>query len=71
MFWTLNPTIETCTSIGHGDELQNEGNMFGVGASFEESSWTLIIRKLFLFKRLSILPITYENPLVWWCNHER
>jgi hypothetical protein len=37
-FETLDPTIETCTSIGHGDELQNEGNMFGVGASSEESS---------------------------------
>jgi len=37
-FETLNPTIETCTSVGHGNELQNEGNMFGLRASFEESS---------------------------------
>jgi hypothetical protein len=36
-FETLNPTIETCASFGHGDELKDEGNMFDVGASFEES----------------------------------
>jgi hypothetical protein len=29
-FETLNPTIKTCTSIGHSDELQNEGKMFGL-----------------------------------------
>jgi hypothetical protein len=34
-FETLNPTIEACSSFGHGDELENEGNTFGVGASFE------------------------------------
>jgi hypothetical protein len=36
-FETLNPTIETCASFGHGDELKDEGNMFRGGASFEES----------------------------------
>ncbi len=36
-FETLNPTIETCASFGHGDVLKDEGNMVGVGASFEES----------------------------------
>ncbi len=34
----LNPNVETWTYIGHGDELEDEGNMFEVGASFEESS---------------------------------
>jgi hypothetical protein len=41
-FETLNPTIETCTSFGHGDEFKNEGNMYGVGASFEESFKALV-----------------------------
>jgi len=36
-FETLNPTIEACTFFGHGDEPKDEGNIFGVGASFEES----------------------------------
>ncbi len=36
-FETLNPTIETCASFGYEDELKNESNKFGVGASFEES----------------------------------
>jgi len=36
-FETLNPTIETCASFGYGDEFKDEGNMFGVGAFFEES----------------------------------
>ncbi len=37
-FETLNPTIEACTSFGHGDEPKDESNIFGVGASFEGSS---------------------------------
>jgi hypothetical protein len=37
-FVTLNPNVETWTYIGCGDELEDEGNMFEVGASFEESS---------------------------------
>jgi hypothetical protein len=42
-FETLNLTIEACNSFGHGDELENEGNIFGVGASFEESFQALVI----------------------------
>jgi hypothetical protein len=33
-FETLNLNVKTCTFANHGDELQNESNMFGVGASF-------------------------------------
>jgi hypothetical protein len=36
-FETLNPTAKACTSTSH-DDLEEEGNMFRVGASFEESS---------------------------------
>jgi hypothetical protein len=46
-----------------------EGNMFGVKASMEESSHTLVVGKL-LFKRLSILPSTCVDPLSWWQSHE-
>jgi hypothetical protein len=43
LHWTLNLTIETCTSTNHDDELEDEGNMFGVGTSFE-SFQVLVIR---------------------------
>ncbi len=36
-FETLNHTVEACTSTNH-DDLEEKGNMFGVGTSFEESS---------------------------------
>jgi hypothetical protein len=41
-FETLNPTIESCKSTSYDDELEDEGNVFGVGASFEESFQTLV-----------------------------
>jgi hypothetical protein len=47
-FETLNPIVEACSCFGHGDELEDEGNIFGVGASFEESSQALVIGK-FIF----------------------
>jgi hypothetical protein len=34
-FETMNPSVEPCTSTSHGDELENESNMFRVEASFE------------------------------------
>jgi len=33
-FETLNLNVKACTSTNHGEELQNESNMFGVGESF-------------------------------------
>jgi hypothetical protein len=53
-FETLNPIVKACISFGHGDEGKGESNIFGVGASFEESSQTLVTGELFLFRRLSI-----------------
>lgn len=35
-FETLNPIVEAFTFVGHGDELESEGNMFGVETSFNE-----------------------------------
>lgn len=40
-----------------------EKNMFGVGASIEESSQTLVTKELSLFKKLSISSFTCANPL--------
>jgi hypothetical protein len=64
-FKTLNPIDEACISFGHGDELEDEGNIFGVRTSFEESFEALVTKKLSLFRRLSIPPITCEDPLIW------
>ncbi len=36
----------------------------------EESSFALVVGKLYLFKRLSITFITCANPLTWWQIHE-
>ncbi len=45
-------------------------NMFGVGASIDESSCALVTRELFMFKRLLVLPFECVDPLAWWCTHE-
>ncbi len=49
---------------------EDENNMFGVGASTENSSRALVTRKLFLFWRLAIPPPMCADPLVWWKTHE-
>jgi hypothetical protein len=51
-------------------EFELEENMFGVGGSIEEYSWTLVIGKLSLFKRFSILSSSCVDPLAWWWMHE-
>jgi hypothetical protein len=33
-FETLNLNVKACTCTNHGEKLQNESNMFRVGASF-------------------------------------
>jgi hypothetical protein len=35
-FETLNPIVEAFTYVGHGDELESEGNMFAIETSFNE-----------------------------------
>jgi hypothetical protein len=62
-FETLNLTTKACISFGHGDKPKGESNFFGVNASFEESSQTLVIGKLSLFRRLSIPLATCEDFL--------
>jgi hypothetical protein len=44
----LNPIVEGWTSIGRGDELKDENNMFELEVSCEESSQALVIRVIFV-----------------------
>ncbi len=48
----------------------DETNMFGVGASMEESSWALVTKELPLFWRLAIPPSMCANPFAWLKIHE-
>ncbi len=57
-FERLNASIQTHV-VGPVDGLpieEEETNMFGVGASMEESSMALVTRELSLFQRLAIPP---------------
>jgi len=72
-FELLNPTTINASAIAIivdvvGEEF--EKNMFGVGASIEESSHALVIGKLSMFKRLHVLPSACVDPLTWWHIHE-
>ncbi len=49
---------------------EDETNMFGVGASMEESSRALVIKELFLFWSLAIPPPMCANPFAWLKTHE-
>jgi hypothetical protein len=70
-FDNLDLIIEACTFVGsHGDELEDEDNMFWVGASFEESFQTFSIGELSLLNRLFTILATCENLVVWQCNHK-
>jgi hypothetical protein len=44
--------------------------MLGVEISIEESFQALVIKKLFLFMKLSIPSFACVDPLAWWCIHE-
>ncbi len=49
---------------------EDETNMFGVGASMEESSRALVTKELLLFWRLAIPPPVCTNPFAWLKTHE-
>ncbi len=55
----LNPIVEGWTSIGCGDELKDEDNMFELEASCEESSQALVIRVIFVQEII-------DNPCCMW-----
>jgi hypothetical protein len=67
-FELLNPSTINAPVDVVGEEF--EKIMFGVGASFEESSHALVIGKLSVFKRLHVLPFACVDPLAWWRIHE-
>jgi hypothetical protein len=68
MFEVLNPIVQACVVevvgfvAGFGDSIEEDNNIFGVGASMEESSHALIVGELSLFKRLSISPTNVLIP---------
>jgi hypothetical protein len=69
-FDNLDLIIEAYTFVGpRGDELEDEDNMFWVGASFEKSFQPFSIGELSLLKRLFTFLATCENLVIWWCNH--
>jgi hypothetical protein len=45
---------------------EEKTNMFGVGASMEESSHALVIGKLYVYMRLFILPFACVDSLSCW-----
>jgi hypothetical protein len=53
-------SVATCEFVG--PEFELEENMFSVGASIEQSSQTIIIGELSLFKRLSIPSFACVDP---------
>jgi hypothetical protein len=69
MFDILNPTVQTCaikivgSIVRFGDFIEKDNNIFGVGASMEESSCALVIGELSLFKRLFVFLTTCVDPL--------
>jgi hypothetical protein len=69
----LNPSIETIVPPFYEHDVQIEeedNNMFGVGASIQDSSRALVIAKLSFFRRLSIPQFMCINPLAWWWIHK-
>ncbi len=71
MFEVLNLVCSrSCwTIVRFGDSIEEDNNIFGVGASMEESSRALVVGKLSLFKRF-IIPTTCVDPLTCWQIHE-
>ncbi len=59
----LNLTIQACTKIdvGFSDFIEEANIIFGVGTSMEKFLHALV-EELFLFRRLSIIPITCVMP---------
>jgi hypothetical protein len=75
-FEVINSIVQACVIEvvgyvdGFGDSIEENNNIFGVGASMEESSCALIVGELSLFMRLYLTHATCVNTLVWWWIHE-
>ncbi len=76
IFYVLNPTIQAFTAQVDGSNVgaiiveEEDNNIFGVNVSIEESSYVFVVGKLYLFKRLFIIPTACVDPLALWCIHE-
>jgi hypothetical protein len=76
IFDVLNPIVQTFATQVDGSYVEvivfekKDNNIFGVGAFVEESSCALVVGKLSIFKRLSIILVAFADPLSWWHIHE-
>ncbi len=63
VFDRLNPITETIIPPidEHNVQIEEEDNMFSVGASIKESSRAFVIIELFLFQKLSIPQSMYKS----------
>jgi hypothetical protein len=52
--------------VEFSDFIEEDNNIFGVGASMEKSSPNLFVGKLSLFRRLFVTLATCVDPLAWW-----
>ncbi len=68
VFKVLNLIVQTCVVevvgfvIGFDNSIEEETNIFGVGASMEKSSHAFVVGELSLFKRLFVIPYTLLIP---------
>jgi hypothetical protein len=76
IFYVLNPIVQRSATQVDGSYVEaivveeKDNNIFGVSVFIEESSCALVIRKLFLFKRLSVVLVACADPLARWHIHE-
>jgi hypothetical protein len=65
MFKVLNLNVQACAIkaigfvVGSDDFLKGYNNIFGVGASMEESSSVFVVGELSLFKRLFVIGLLH------------
>ncbi len=64
------PSIYNSSWWSYVGVVEEDNNIFGVGASIEESSCALVVGELSLFRRLFVVLATIDDPLAWWCIHE-
>jgi hypothetical protein len=73
IFYVLNPTIQAYVTRVDGSYVgivvvkKENNNIFGVGVYIEEFSHALVVKELFLFKRLSVVLVTCVDsiPKCW------
>jgi hypothetical protein len=70
IFYVLNLTIQAYATQVDGSYVgtiveKEDNNIFGVGVSIEKFSHALVIRELFLFKKLSVVNCVDSIPKCW------